>query len=156
MEPKIIDLEALNLVGVAFYGDSTEGKFARVWDRFMQLEKLVTQRVNEKTYYGVEIYGPEFFQSMLWTYFPAVAVSSLQDIPGPMLGKTLPASKYAVFTVTGGLARIREMFHYAYSEWIPASDYEVAHPFDFELYDERFHGDVADSQIDVHIPIKAK
>ena len=156
MEPKLIDLEALHLVGVVFYGDPKEGKFGDAWHRFMQVEKLVTHRVNEKTSYGVEIYGPEFSQSMVWTYFPAVAVSSLEDIPAPMLGKTLPASKYAVFTVTGGLAKISEVFHYAYMEWMPASGYEVAYPFDFELYDERYHGDVPDSVIDLYIPIKAK
>jgi hypothetical protein len=34
--------------------------------------------------------------------------------------------------------------------------YEVAYPFDFELYDDdRFHDD-ANSEIDVYIPIKEK
>jgi len=156
MEPKMIDLEALNLVGVAFYGGPEDGQFGKTWDRFFKLESRVTQRVNPQTCYGVEIYGPEMFQVHQWTYFPAVAVSSLQEIPESMLGKSLPASKYAVFTVTGRLAKIGEMFKYAYMEWIPASRYEVAHLFDFELYDERYHGDVDDSVVDIYIPVKEK
>lgn len=48
------------------------------------------------------------------------------------------------------------MFHYAYDEWIPASKYEVTHRFDFEFYDERYHGDVVDSEIDIYIPIKPR
>ncbi len=41
-------------------------------------------------------------------------------------------------------------------EWLPASKYEVAYPFDFELYDERFHGDVDESVMDIYIPAKEK
>ena len=156
MEPKMIDLEPLKLVGVAFYGNPEGGKFGKAWDRFFKLENRVARRVNQKTCYGVEIYGPEFFQENQWTYFPAVAVSSLEEIPESMLGKSIPAATYAVFTVTGRLAKIGEMFKYAYMEWIPASQYEVAHMFDFELYDERYHGDVDDSVVDIYIPVRPK
>ena len=155
MDPKIIDLEALNLVGVAYYGTPEGGAFGKAWDRFIKFDELISHRANKNSY-GVEIYGPDFFQGGQWTYFPSVAVSSLQEIPVGMLGTILPASKYAVFTVTGRLARIGEMFQYAYHDWLPASKYEVAYPFDFELYDGRFHGDVDDSIIDIYIPIKLK
>ena len=44
--------------------------------------------------------------------------------------------KHVVFRVTGGLAKLSEAFQYAYMQWLPASGYEVAYPFDFELYGE--------------------
>ena len=78
------------------------------------------------------------------------------DTPDFLFGARLPAADYAIFTITGKLAKIHDMFMFAYQDWISASKYEVAFPFDFELYDERFHGDVDDSIIDLYIPIKTK
>ena len=46
MEPKIIDLDALTLVGVAFYGNPEGGKFGKAWDRFFKLENRVSRRVD--------------------------------------------------------------------------------------------------------------
>ena len=154
VEPKIVHLEELFLVGLPFYGEPP--RFGETWMRFMKMAEKITNRINPTQEYGVEIYGPEMDQMHQWTYLPSRAVSDLMHIPEFMFGTRLPASDYAVFTVTGKLARIHDVFMYAYHEWIPASKYEVAFPFDFELYDERFHGDVDDSILDLYIPIIAR
>ncbi len=83
-------------------------------------------------------------------------MTDLEEMPGPLLAKRLPALTYAVFHVTGGIAKIGEMFRHAYMEWLPASDYEVAYPFDFEFYGEEFKGDVPESAMDVYIPVRPK
>ena len=114
-------------------------------------------RVAPRIYYGLEVYGPEFMADHNWTYMPAVEVSDLSDLPGGLFGKVLPACTYAVFTAKHGLASIPEAFMAGYDAWIPNSRYEVAYPFDFELYDDdRFHGDGPNEEIDVYIPIKEK
>jgi AraC family transcriptional regulator len=156
MEPKFVDLDSIQLVGLPFYGDPAEGRFGKAWDRFIQYDKSITNKVNGNISYGLEVYGPEFFQLHQWTYFPSVAVNNLEQIPEGLFGKILPVARYVVFTAVGKLAKIGEMFQFAYMDWIPASSYEVAHPFDFELYDERFHGDVPESMVDIYIPIKPK
>ncbi len=156
MEPRIVDLDALTLIGLPFYGDSSDGKFGQTWERFVESEPLVTKRLNDKIYFGVEFFGPEVSRTNQWMYFAAIAVSDLEEIPDILFGKMLPAAKYAVFTVKGGVAKINEVFQYAYKEWLPASGYEAAYPFDFERYDERYKGSVPDSEIDLYIPIKPK
>lgn len=156
MEPRIVDLGEKKLIGLPFYGDPAEGNFAKAWHRFVNQENSIAGRVNTKCSFGVEIYGPEFHETHQWTYFPCVEVSSLEQIPESLFAKTLPAAKYAVFTVTGGLSMIHKTFMFAYDEWIPASLYQVAYPFDFELYDERYHGDEEGSVLDICIPIKLK
>jgi AraC family transcriptional regulator len=83
-------------------------------------------------------------------------VRNLNEIPVTLFAKTLPAAKYAVFHVTGNLSKIGEMFQYAYMQWLPSSDYEVAYPFDFEWYGEDFKGDVPESEVDLYIPIRLK
>ena len=156
MEPRIVTLDQLVLIGRPYFGDAENNKFAQAWDRFFPFEDQIPSKVNHQVWYGVEIYGPEFHKDHQWMYFPSTEVSSLDEIPEALFGKILPSATYAVFTVKGGVPKIGETFMYAYDTWFPASEYEVAHPFDFEYYDERFKADDPDSELDIYIPIKAK
>jgi AraC family transcriptional regulator len=157
MEPKIITLGPLCLAGQPYYGNPEGGAFGRAWERFDTKHRQVPGRVDPKVYYGLEVYGPEFMSEHNWTYMPAVKVSNLLDLSGLLFGKVLPACTYAVFTARHGLASIPDAFMFGYNTWIPNSSYEVAFPFDFELYDEdHFHGDGPDEVIEVYIPIKER
>ena len=157
MEPKIVTLGTLCLVGLPYYGSPDGGAFGQCWERFFPIEGKVSGRVNPKIYYGLEVYGPEFMTEKKWLYMPAVEVGDLAEMPLPLFGKVLPACTYAVFTAQHGLACIPDAFMFGYQNWIPNSKYEVAYPFDFELYDDyRFHGNGPNEEIDVYIPIREK
>ena len=157
MEPKIVKLGPLCLAGQPYYGNPEGGAFGKAWERFDTKHNPVPGRVDPKIYYGLQVYGSEFMTEHKWTYMPAVQVHELSDLPGLLFGKILPACTYAVFTARNGLASIGETFMQGYNSWIPNSIYEVAYPFDFELYDDdRFHGDGPNEEIDVYIPIKEK
>jgi AraC family transcriptional regulator len=157
MDPKIVTLGPLYLAGQPYYGNPEGGAFGKAWERFDTKNHPVPGRVNPKIYYGLEVYGPEFMPEHHWTYMPAVEVKDLTELSGPLFGKLLPACKYAVFTASHGLDSISAAFMEGYNSWIPNSIYEVAYPYDFELYDDdRFHGDGPNEEIDVYIPIKEK
>ncbi len=157
MEPKIVTLGPLCLAGQPYYGSPEGGAFGKAWERLDKPIHTLPGRVAPKIYYGLEVYGPEMMSEHRWTYMPSVQVSDLSNLPDLLFGKTLPACQYAVLTASHGLASIPEAFMYIYNTWLPASGYEVAYPFDFELYDDdRFHGDGPNEEIDVYIPIKAK
>jgi AraC family transcriptional regulator len=157
MEPKIVTLGPLHLAGQPYYGNAEGGAFGQAWQRFDTKNFPVPNRVDPKIYYGLEVYGPEFMTANKWTYMPCVEVGDLTDLPGLLFGKIIPANTYAVFTANQGLASIHDVFMYAYGTWLPNSRYEVAAPYDFELYDdERFHGDGPNEEIDIYIPIKEK
>lgn len=156
MEPHIVELGELKLVGLPYYGDPEQGKFSAAWHRLMQQSVPAQGRVDEKVAYGVEFYGPEFMEAHQWMYFPSYEVSSLADLPGLLFAKTLPAGTYAVFTSKGGLATLGETFRHAYDEWLPSSGYEIAYRYDFEYYGEAFKGDQPGSEVDVYLPVKKK
>jgi AraC family transcriptional regulator len=157
MEPKIIEKPAMALVGMVFFGDPSGGEFAGTWHRLMQFDGVIPRIINQADHYGLEFYGPEFEQSHKWNYMACVEVEDLEDIPLPMVGKRIPACTYTVFTVKGGLKNLGEGFQFAYHTWLPDSSYQVAHHFDFELYqDGRYKGDEEDSEIDIYIPVKPK
>lgn len=158
MEPKIVDLDRLILVGLPIYGNPSEGGFGQAWHRFFPLSERIPHRVNPSVMYGVEFYGPEFAQEHNWTYFPSTAVGELDisEIPDHLFAAVLPASRYVVFTAKGGLEALPGAFRYAYDTWLPASEYEAAGMLDFERYDDRFHGNEPESEVDVYIPIRPR
>jgi AraC family transcriptional regulator len=88
-------------------------------------------------------------------------VLKLEDIPMEMVGKTLPALEYAVFTHSGILVgeskTIKDTYAYAYGTWLPQSGFENPFRFDFEFYGDRFHGNQdPNSEIEVWLPIRKK
>ena len=157
MEPKIVARPELALVGTVYFGDPSSGEFARTWHRFMQHSADILERANGTESLGLEFYPEDFWQEHKWFYMACVETKNLDAIPISMVGKRLPACTYAVFTIKGGVKKLGEGFRYAYDTWLPNSSYQIAHPFDFEVYEEgRFKGDEEDSEIDIYIPIKLK
>jgi len=156
MEPKIVELPKFCVVGVAVYGDGKSGVFPRAWDMYMRMAKNI-QLKNPAVGYGVEYYTEEFEKEHRWFYMACGEVENLDNIPPSMVGKVLPANKYAVFTGKGTRDSLHATFQYAYHEWLPKSKYEIADWYDFEYYDERFKGmGSPESVIDIYIPISEK
>ena len=156
MEPKIVTLPQFYVVGVSVYGDGQSGVFTKAWDILMRIGKDLKWK-NESAAYGLEFYTEEFQKEKKWFYMACKEVNDLDNIPASMTGKVIPAQTYAVFTSKGPLKALKEMFHYAYHEWLPKSDYEIADWYDFEYYDERFKGlDNPETEIDIYIPIQEK
>jgi AraC family transcriptional regulator len=157
MEPQIVKKEGMLIAGAVFFGSPEGGEFGKTWDRFMAIEKQISGGTEPPVAYGVEMYGKEFETEKRWTYLAGMQVSDLNCLPPGAVGVALPATTYAVFTSKGGLEMIPKTFQHAYNEWLPASGYEMAFPFDFELYDQRFHhDDPSTSEVDIYIPIRPK
>ena len=157
MEAKIVQKPEICLVGMVVYSSPAEGEFGQTWERFMQYSEEIPPHSNTSDHYGLEFYTKDMEQTGKWFYMAADPVDNLDSVPIRMVAKRLPASTYAVFTVKGGLKKLGEGFRYAYDTWLPNSGYQVAHPFDFELYqDGRFKGDEEDSEIDIYIPVGLK
>jgi predicted transcriptional regulator YdeE len=158
MDPRIVERDEMLLVGSPYFGDPSTGEFGQTWMRFDAQAKEIQTRVNPTYSYGLEFYTEEMEKSHRWYYMAAVEVPNLDVIPMGLVAKRLPAGLYAVHTVPAFLQKIGEGFGYIYGTWLPGSGYEVAHPYDFEFYEDgRFKGiDVEGSEIDLYVPIKRK
>jgi AraC family transcriptional regulator len=105
--------------------------------------------------YGIEFYTQEFFEDRKWFYMACKEVKDLSYVPITIVGKSIPAHKYLVFSCRGGVAEIVNTLQSAYHEWLPSSGYVVEERFDFELYDERFKGpNHPETVIDLYVPIR--
>jgi len=156
MEPKIVELPRFYVVGVAVYCDSDSDLFPKAWDMYMKLQKKMTLK-NPNIGYGVEFYTEEFQKEHKFFYMACGEVQNLENIPANMVGKVIPAHKYAVFTSRGAVSELGKTSRHAYHKWLPAAKYKIADWYDFEYYDERFKGlDNTDSEIDIYIPIVEK
>lgn len=158
MEPRIVESPRILVMGVQCYGGNQDGLFPALWPIFSSLDEKITSQTEPHVYYGIESYTDEFRTQGKWFYLAGMGVTSLDDLPPQLSAKAIPAGRYAVFTHRGSLpVKLGQTFHHIYHEWLPASAYEQAGPFDFERYDDRFKGaDREDSEMEVWVPVKQK
>ncbi|MBS1513776.1 MAG: effector binding domain-containing protein [Bacteroidetes bacterium] len=85
-----------------------------------------------------------------YNYIYGCRVSSVDFIPEGMIGKIIPASKYAVFAVRGKMPDvIVNLWKYIWKEF----DSQRAYIADFEVYGKKSQ-DRENSEIEVYISIK--
>jgi AraC family transcriptional regulator len=161
MHPKIVKKEAIKVIGMMYYGDNKNWEIPKIWEEFLPMMKNIPNVLPVHEAFGLCFYTEMFKQTGLFYYLAGVPVSSLEEIPLELVGKTLPASEYAVFThkgqIFGKTNTIRDTYAYAYGTWLPSSPYVNPYPYDFEYYSERFTGNEnPDSELDIYIPIKRR
>lgn len=154
MEPRIVKLDAMTLVGMVYFGDNQNGEISQLWVEFNP-EVGQIPAVEPDSAFGF-CFTDDRESPNFW-YMASVAVRELSEIPPTMVAKTVPAQTYAVFTHRGPVSNISATYAYAHNNWLPHSDYEIAAPFDFEYYDPRFRGpDNPESETDIYIPVKPR
>lgn len=153
MNPKIVSKGKIRLVGMVYHGDNQKSEISALWTRFNP-RMCAVGTAKEEGAYGVCFNDNRGDQT--FTYMASVEVDSLEDVPMDMVGKTLPANTYAVFTHKGSLDNLRKTYEYIYGTWLPNSDYVSGGDYDFELYDARFKPGSDQSELDIYLPVKAR
>jgi predicted transcriptional regulator YdeE len=142
MEPRIVDLPQMILVGMVQSAPSVaEIDIAGLWDRYLKNCQGIEAEVEGAGY-------------ELHVQTPAEPPMHL-CLPMEMVHKVLPACKYAVFThrVADGYASVYGRIN----RWLESSEYEEAHPYDFQLFDSRFTTmEDPESIQDIYVPIRRK
>ena len=161
MEPRIVKKDAIKMIGLMYYGDNKNWEIPKIWEEFTPLIKNIPNILQVNEAYGLCFYTESTSKTGLFYYLAARPVTSLEEIPIPLVGKTLPASEYAVFTHKGPLLgktnNIKDTYMYVYGTWLQNSPYVNPYSYDFEFYDERFTGsDNPESEIDICIPIRKR
>lgn len=158
MSPTIIRLDRLNIVGMQTFGTAVNGDPAEMWDVLRSNEIDIPNRVDPAVAYGVETYTQEMQNRGRWFYMAGVEVADLNEVPVQMCAKQLPANEYAVFEYKGAISpALGDLFQHIYKEWLPASEYLQAYPYDLERYDARFKGPMDDTSVmEIMVPVILK
>ena len=151
MHPNIIKRDSLLIAGVT--GDGA--KTGEIWNHFMEInEKIGLNNKLSDNGYEVRIYTES--ECICHVGF-AVSDNNINDAFSIL---QIPASEYASFDVY--VAKGYESENAAMDEWLEANKDRYVQklydgkPYVVEFYDERFHGDNADSIVEIWVPIEKK
>jgi AraC family transcriptional regulator len=165
MDYKIIEKDAFKIVGRELRVRNDNGDNFRlipqfwnecmkdgIFDQFASMPNMINKQNMVSMGMCMDFNGINTF-----SYLICVEVSNFDYIPEGMVAKTVPASKYVVFTAKAESKEktsdaIQQTWKDIYSKWFPTSGYERTDGPDFELYDERCMLDKPET--DIYIPIK--
>ena len=164
MEPRIVDLkQPIKIMGMAIETDTKRvyRDVSRLGKRFEKY-KREHEIPNTKQPWGFAAVSRDFDEkARTFSYMMGDVVVSLEQVPAGLTGFEIPAGKYAVFPVRpknrlGWGFAIANVKEYAYTVWLPGSEYEPAGTIDdFEYHDERSTRK-RNPEIDLYVAIRHK
>lgn len=148
MEPTFVDMPALDVVGLAYFGQNDAGQIPALWEKFIPREDDVPHGLAD--YFGI---CRETDENGI-RYLAGRQVSAVvPELPAGMEAWSLAPQTYAAFPCT--LDTIRETYDFAFNTWLPGSDFgHILRP-DFEYYGPEFDGKTGDG-LYIYIPVAPK
>lgn len=166
-DPVIKEEKKYVLIGMNFFGDpfthatiwSEDNAIGQLWKRFGSwmhsdlhtLDNMVGSNVAYELHLGSE----QMYDTGEYEVFTGVEVASLDMIPLECVGKVLPATEYAEFTLIGEEI-VSDWSRWIYEGWMPHSGYQASADYSIQVYDETFKGmdNLEGAQIKVLVPVK--
>lgn len=160
MEYRIEKIDAITLIGQQCTMSLIENKTQRLWQNFMPNKKEITHRVGAE-HYSVEVYEnldyfKQFNPANSFQKWAAVQVSSAENIPSGMEILIIPAGAYAVFNYKGKPSEAPKLFQQIFSQWLPASAYQLENRPHFSVMGEKYLGEHPDSEETFWIPVRKR
>jgi len=153
MKSEIIQMESLTLVGLVATGACVgEIDIAGLWARFITQSETLKHQVNPDK--GYEFHG--HIEDPKPRHFTLIGaeVDRVSALPIEMFAKLIPSGTYARFTHQFKEGGFGEAFKKVYG-WVEESEYNLAYPFDIQVYDNRFKGpEDPESVIEILVPLK--
>jgi flavin reductase (DIM6/NTAB) family NADH-FMN oxidoreductase RutF/predicted transcriptional regulator YdeE len=156
-EPKIVEKEQFQILGVQDISKMESREPAAVWARFQQVGSQIPHADTSHAL-GIYMSNKKLRKEGKNRYIVGVEVSKVEDIPKGMISESIPSQKYALFTHTGPLSTLKNTHQYINEQWLPNNPRYERVPFGVELewYDSRFRFDSEYSELDLYIPIQEK
>ncbi len=149
MEGRISNIKGFKAVGISYFGDNNNGEIPKLWEVFNRQCKDIKNKSKSMLCYG--ICDSDMDSEGRFNYVACAEVDSFEDLPENMETKVVPEGKYIVYTYSGNLKDLGEFYGNIFTNWLPASGYEMDYRPQLELYDERF---MSNGEFDIYIPIK--
>lgn len=159
MEFKIIEIQPKKLIGkslsMSFLNDTT----GVLWGSFAPHIKEIKNRVGGNRI-SLQLYTDDFMTdpNIPFTKWATVEVTDFENILQDLQTLEIEGGLYAVFNYKGNVIQAPTYFKSIFSEWIPASAYEVdnSRPHFEILPAGKYDPMDENSEEDIYIPIKLK
>lgn len=165
MEIELVELDAMLLGGMSFYGDplSTKGgwdeenEIGRTWKRFMEYINCNQDRsytIHESCFYELHIYNENTPKNGHFQVFVGEKVNT-GELPVQLDSKYIPSSQYLKITLRGKEI-ISDWWYEIEKEIIPSRNLRRNYQYIIQAYDHRFKGmdKINDSELDAYIPVE--
>lgn len=164
MEPQIVDLGPLTLVGLdarfiaAMSPDANNMQvIPPLFGKFFARRGEIGPGLDACTYGACKgVPDAQRTRDDEMVYLVAARVAPGTPPPAGMTGWNLPAQTYAQFTHRGPIQKLGETIQHIYRVWLPQSGFARAEGAEIERYDERFGDGGENSALDYLIPIRKR
>lgn len=156
MKPRLVEKPAFHVVGLSGrFTPETTKDIPRLWGRFAPVMATVPGRTRMDTSYGMCLDDEKGERGApALEYTACVEVKSLAAVPKGMVGFTVPAGTYAVFTHTGPISEIGKTWDAIHHEWLRAAGLEKGAGPDYEAYDPRWDARTGTGPVDIYVPVR--
>ena len=157
MNPTIKTFPSTKFIGKNLSFTYADYRAFELWSSFMPHRKEI-QNVIASDLYNIQI-NPSNFDFKPNTPFlkwAAVAVSNIDFVPEGMGTLEIPEGMYAVFNYKGDQSNVAAFFNAIYTQWLPASGYQLGNHPQFEILGEKYKNNDPNSEEEIWIPIKSK
>jgi len=160
MKTRLSSLIELKLIGIEIRtsnhkeSDPSKAKIPGLWGRFMEQEiaTKIPNVMRPGTIFAVYRNYESDFRGE-YTLTLACQVNALNSIPEGMIGFTIPAARYMVFTAEGQIPEsIIKTWGQILKYFSDSSPYQRAYSADFEIYDKRSHTE--NPEVEIYIAIQ--
>ena len=166
MKPKVVRRDAFLVAGYGFFGDpfvssaawTEENEIGKLWKRFTGFCVDRAEEIPPTSIPGIgyefHIWNQDVLETGHYEVFVGIEVKDVVNLPVDLSVKSIPARKYAMFTLAGEL--IEKELSAEMAEWLAAAGLKQVGTFIFNLYDERYKGtqNHPDSEIEVYVPVE--
>ncbi len=160
-EPKIIERDAIYIVGMHTEMSLAENTTVQLWQAFGPRQKEIENR-EDKGCYSIQIYNDDFStQAFLPTTqfkkWAGVAVVGEIKTPDGLEVLTIEAGKWAVFPYKGTPQNFGNLVYFVMTQWLPRSEYKLDNRPQFEYMDEHYAGPMnPEAQEEFWVPVLTK
>lgn len=160
MDFEIKILPEKKLIGLSANMSFSNHNPAILWSKFMPRKNEIKNAVSANLF-SLEIYPDlSFFENFNPTNefqkWAAVEVFDFTNIPDSMQKLIVPPGLYAVFIYKGTNAGPAAFYNQIFTEWLPASNYELDNRPHMAIMGEKYKKDSPGSEEEIWIPVKKK
>lgn len=156
--PQLRSIHRTKLIGMKMQMSLRHNRTGELWQAFMPAlkQKITSSNVDR---YSLQIYPTNYFlefdPSREFLKWAAIELNDVNDIPSGFERMTLEEGLYAVFLYKG-LSTDTSIFNYIFTQWLPASEYQLDQRPHFEILGDKYRNNDPNSEEEIWIPIKPK
>lgn len=150
LTPKIVLEKEFRIIGIKKTVKPGNPLIKNLWDEFDSRKSEIGNVITYENILGICEYMPNITDESEFEYMAGIEVADYGIIPEGMISKTIPHSKYAVFTHEGKISDLKTTYNNIYGKWLPLSGAELAEMDTIELYSIKNN---QDHTLDIYIPL---